>query len=279
VQIAGADPIWMADAARASVDQGAQLIDINLGCPAKKVCKVAAGSALLRDEPLIGRILASVVDAVEVPVTLKTRTGWSPETRNLGRVAQIAEDSGIALLSVHGRTRACGYRGEAEFESLRALRETIRLPLVANGDIDSPERARQVLETTGADALMVGRAAQGRPWLFRQIAHFLETGRHLPEPDAEWIRSTLLEHLAALYDFYGPTRGVRIARKHIGWTLHARVDVPPESRVAWLTRVNRAETTQEQTRLVSALFDATQPWAHDCRSAETSVQEPWEEVA
>ncbi len=279
VQIAGADPAWMADAARASVDQGAQIIDINLGCPAKKVCRVAAGSALLRDEPLVGRILAAVVCAVEVPVTLKTRTGWSPKTRNLARVARIAEDSGIALLSVHGRTRACGYHGEAEYESLRALRETTRLPLVANGDIDSPERARRVLETTGADALMIGRAAQGRPWLFRQIAHYLETGRHLPEPDAEWIRSTLLGHLAALYDFYGPARGVRIARKHIGWTLRARADLAREPRLAWLTRINRAETTQEQMRLVSALFDTTRQWAQDRRSAEASAQEPWGEVA
>jgi tRNA-dihydrouridine synthase B len=261
VQIAGSDPGWMADAARANVDHGAQIIDINLGCPARKVCKTAAGSALLRDEPLVGRILAAVVAAVPVPVTLKTRTGWSPQTRNLSRIAHIARESGIVLLTVHGRTRACGYGGRAEFESLRALRAATApdngLLLVANGDIDSPERARQVLEYTGADALMIGRAAQGRPWLFREIAHYLATGDHLPPPSTDWIRATLLGHLEALYDFYGAARGVRIARKHIGWYLRAQTPAASTDhrRDELLAGINRAETPQQQTTLVRGLFD------------------------
>jgi tRNA-dihydrouridine synthase B len=259
VQIAGSDPLWMADAARANVDRGAQIIDINLGCPAKKVCKAAAGSALLRDEPLVGRILAAVVAAVPVPVTLKTRTGWSPETRNLSRIAHIARESGIVMLTVHGRTRACGYGGRAEFDSLRALRAGAApgndLLLAANGDIDSPERAHAVLEFTGADALMIGRAAQGRPWLFREIGHYLATGEHLPPPSADWVLTTLLGHLEALYGFYGATRGVRIARKHIGWYLRAQAPVTEQRKDERLARINRAETPQQQTALVRGLFD------------------------
>lgn len=217
VQILGSDPALMAAAARYNVDQGATLIDINLGCPAKKVCRVAAGSALLRDERLVGRILTAVVQAVPVPVTLKTRTGWSPQTRNLPRIIALAEDAGIAMVTVHGRTRACGFGGAAEFDSLRAVRAETRLPLVANGDIDTPERARAVLDSTGADAIMIGRAACGRPWLFQVINHYLATGERLPEPDAATVGSLLLEHLEALYGLYGETRGLRIARKHIGW--------------------------------------------------------------
>jgi tRNA-dihydrouridine synthase B len=264
VQIAGSDPAWMADAARANVDGGAQIIDINLGCPAKKVCKAAAGSALLRDEPLVGRILEAVVAAVSVPVTLKTRTGWSPATRNLARIAHIARQSGIAMLAVHGRTRACGYSGSAELESLRALRTEMGpdagLVLVANGDIDSPERARQALDYTGADALMIGRAAQGRPWLFREIQHYLATGQRLAPPGADWIRATLLGHLEALYDFYGTVRGVRIARKHIGWYLRAQAGtrgaaLDSQSDDERLARLNRADTPQQQTTLARALFD------------------------
>ncbi len=254
MQIAGNDPAWMAEAARISVDLGADLIDINLGCPAKKVCKVAAGAALLRDEPLVGRILAAVVDAVAVPVTLKTRTGWSPETRNLGRIARIAVESGIRLLAVHGRTRACGYGGRAEFDSLRMLRAEIDLPLVANGDIDSPERAQWALRHTGADAVMIGRGARGRPWLFREIGHYLATGERLPAPAPAWVCATLLDHLDALYGFYGTARGLRIARKHIGWYLHAQWPDAGAQGDTLLARINRAETTEQQTELVRSLF-------------------------
>jgi tRNA-dihydrouridine synthase B len=254
VQIAGSDPAWMAEAARINVGRGAAIIDINLGCPAKKVCKAAAGSALLRDEALVGRILEAVVRAVPVPVTLKTRTGWSPATRNLSRIARIAREAGIALIAVHGRTRACGYGGAAEFDSLRALRAEIDLPLVANGDIDSPERAAAVLAYTGADAVMIGRAAQGRPWLFGEIGHYLATGEHLPPPSPEWVCATLREHLEALYRFYGAARGVRIARKHIGWYARGSAGqrtVDDEC----LARINRAETPRQQTRAIGALFD------------------------
>jgi tRNA-dihydrouridine synthase B len=255
VQIAGSDPAWMADAARANLARGAEIIDINLGCPARKVCKVAAGSALLRDEALVGRILEAVVSAVPVPVTLKTRTGWSPETRNLSRIAHIARESGIAMLAVHGRTRACGYGGKAEFDSLRALRAETDLPLAANGDIDSPERARWVLRYTGADAIMIGRAAQGRPWLFREIDHYLTTGEHLPPPTPAWVRATLLGHLEELYAFYGAMRGVRIARKHIGWYLRAQRASTDGRAHESLARINRAETPEQQTLLVRELFD------------------------
>ncbi len=264
VQIAGSDPMQMADAARYNLDQGAEIIDINMGCPAKKVCKVAAGSALLRDEALVGRILEAVVRAVPVPVTLKTRTGWSPETRNLHRIAQIAQESGIALLTVHGRTRACGYSGAAEFDSLRSLHGLTDLPLVANGDIDSPQRARQVLNDTGASAIMIGRAAQGRPWIFREIAHYLATGQLLPEPSPEWVRETLLTHLDELYSFYGEARGVRIARKHIGWYLRhgagaaaSRSALSPAARC--LDLINRAETAQQQTERVRSLLIGSLP--------------------
>jgi len=254
VQIAGADPAQMAKAARIAVDQGAELIDINLGCPAKKVCRAAAGSALLRDEPLVGRILEAVVAAVAVPVTLKTRTGWSPETRNLARIARLAETAGVAMLTVHGRTRACGYAGAAEHDSLRALRAVTGLPLVVNGDIDSPQRARAVLEHTGADAMMIGRAAQGRPWIFRAIDHFLATGRPLPEPSMAWIGDLVLEHLEALYGFYGERRGARIARKHIAWycrNLGAAAQ-PDAGRLR--RRLAGIETAREQSALVHAYF-------------------------
>jgi tRNA-dihydrouridine synthase B len=217
VQIAGADPLQMAEAARVAVGQGAQIIDINMGCPAKKVCNVAAGSALLRDEALIGRILEAVVRAVEVPVTLKTRTGWSPDQRNAVSVAQLAESCGIAALAMHGRTRADMYLGAAEYDTLRAVRERITIPLIANGDIDSPRKARHVLEHTGADAIMIGRAAQGRPWIFREIQHFLDTGTELPAPRVDEIRAILLAHLDELYAFYGEYSGCRVARKHIAW--------------------------------------------------------------
>jgi len=217
VQIAGADPLMMADAARYNVDRGAQIIDINMGCPAKKVCKTASGSALLRDEALVARILHAVVAAVGVPVTLKFRTGWSPENRNAIRIARLAEDAGIGMLTLHGRTRACGFAGSAEYETIAAVKRAVSIPVVANGDIDSPQKARDVLAATGADAVMIGRAAQGRPWIFREIGHFLETGEFLPPPSVDEVRRLLQEHLQDHYVFHGAAQGVRSARKHIIW--------------------------------------------------------------
>ena len=218
VQIAGSQPSMMAEAARHNVERGAQIIDINMGCPAKKICNVMAGSALLRDEPLVGRILEAVVKAIpETPVTLKIRTGWDQSSRNALAVLKIAEQSGIRALALHGRTRACGYRGQAEYETIAAVKAAARIPVIANGDIGSPEKARQVLAATNADALMIGRAAQGRPWLFREIEHFLNTGERLPSPRVAEIHTILLAHLEDLYDFYGAESGVRVARKHISW--------------------------------------------------------------
>lgn len=217
VQIVGTEPLAMADAARFNVDQGAQIIDINMGCPAKKICKVAAGSALLRDEPLVRSILEAVVHAVDVPVTLKIRTGWDPANRNAVTIARIAEASGIQMLAVHGRTRACGYKGEAEYDTIAQVKQAVRIPVMANGDITTPEKAAEVLRLTGADGLLIGRGAQGRPWIFRQIQHFLETGRHWPDPDLSQVAALILSHLHDIHDFYGDRMGVRIARKHIGW--------------------------------------------------------------
>jgi len=217
VQIAGADPAEMAEAARHNAGEGAQIIDINMGCPAKKVCNVAAGSALLRDEALVARILDAVVNAVDVPVTLKFRTGWDPQHRNALRIAKIAEENGIRLLALHGRTRACGYAGVAEYETIREVKASTRLPVIANGDIGTPRQAKRVLNATGADGVMIGRAAQGRPWLFREIEYFLATGRELPAPLTEEIRAVLAEHLRELYLFYGRETGVRVARKHVTW--------------------------------------------------------------
>ena len=217
IQIAGADPGMMAEAARYNVDKGADIIDINMGCPAKKICNVYAGSALLKDEPLVARIVDAVVRAVHVPVTLKIRTGWNKDNRNALTIAKIAEDHGIQSLAMHGRTRACMYTGEAEYDTIRAVKQAIRIPVVANGDITTPEKARFVLEYTGADAVMIGRAAQGRPWIFREIEHFLQTGARLAPPPVEEIREVLVGHLHDLYAFYGYERGSRVARKHIAW--------------------------------------------------------------
>lgn len=250
VQIAGADPAMMAEAARHNVDNGAQIIDINMGCPAKKVCNVMAGSALLQQEDLVERILNAVVAAVDVPVTLKIRTGWDKSHRNGIRIAQIAEQAGVQALSVHGRTRACGYSGEAEYDTIRAIKQSVRLPVIANGDIRTPEKARAVLEHTGADAVMIGRAAQGRPWIFREIEHFLATGRHLPEPSVEEIRAIMLGHLNNLYDFYGEHTGVRVARKHISWYSKGQ----PGGAV-FRDRVNRLETVESQLGLTREFFD------------------------
>ena len=249
VQIAGADPEVMADAARHQVDGGAQIIDINMGCPAKKVCNKAAGSALLRDEPLVARILESVVAAVDVPVTLKIRTGWDPENRNAARVAKIAEASGIRLLAIHGRTRACGFAGQAEYDTIRAVKRTTRLPVIANGDIATPEEAKRVLDYTGADGVMIGRAAQGAPWIFREIEHYLATGRRPAPPRAGEIREVLVAHLAELYQFYGRETGVKVARKHIAWYTRG-LERSAELRAA----VNRAESDEEQLAEVERFF-------------------------
>ncbi len=217
VQIAGADPLMMANAARHNVDNGAQIIDINMGCPAKKVCNVMAGSALLCDESLVVRILEAVVKSVSVPVTLKIRTGWDRDHRNGVAIARLAEASGIQALAVHGRTRADAYMGEAEYDTIAAIKAAVGIPVIANGDIDSPEKVKYVLDYTGADGVMIGRAAQGRPWIFREIAHYLATGEKLAEPTTAEVQEILLGHLDNLYAFYGEHLGVRIARKHISW--------------------------------------------------------------
>jgi tRNA-dihydrouridine synthase B len=240
----------LADAARYNVDHGAQLIDINMGCPAKKVCNVWSGSALLQDEGLVGRILDAVVRAVAVPVTLKIRTGWDREHRNGLAVARIAEQSGVAALAVHGRTRADLYQGEAEYETIAAIKRAVGIPVIANGDIDTPEKARAVLAATGADAVMIGRAAQGRPWIFREVAHFLATGTGLPPPGVDEICAILVAHVENLHAFYGEHQGVRIARKHIGWYCKEQ---PNAAEFRGL--VNRSESAAEQLRMIRAQFD------------------------
>ncbi|MGZ8154308.1 MAG: tRNA dihydrouridine synthase DusB [Burkholderiales bacterium] len=249
VQIAGADPDMLAEAARYNVDEGAQIIDINMGCPAKKVCNVMAGSALLKDEALVSRILEKVVAAVDVPVTLKIRTGWDRSHRNAITVARIAEASGVKALAIHGRTRACGFSGEAEYETIAEVKASIGIPVIANGDIDSPERAKQVLERTGADGIMIGRAAQGRPWMFREITHYLETGERLPLPEVTEIHRVLVEHLHDLYSFYGEQTGVRVARKHISWYTKGLT-----GSAAFRHGVNQLQTCADQRAAVNAFF-------------------------
>lgn len=217
VQIAGADPAMMAEAAKHNVDNGAQIIDINMGCPAKKICNVMAGSALLRDEPLVSQILKAVVNAVEVPVTLKIRTGWDRQNKNAIQIARMAEDIGVQALTIHGRTRNDLYHGDAEYDTIAAVKQAISIPLIANGDITTPDKAKFVLDYTQADAVMIGRAAQGRPWIFRETEHFLKTGEHLLPPTVDEIHQVMLEHLQDLYTFYGELTGMRVARKHISW--------------------------------------------------------------
>lgn len=250
VQIAGADPEMMAFAARYNVEQGAQIVDINMGCPAKKVNKKLAGSALLRQPDLVRSICRAVVDAVEVPVTLKIRTGWDPDNRNGEEIARIAEDCGIAALAVHGRTRACLYKGEAEYDTIRAIKQAVSIPVVANGDIDSPEKARYVLDYTGVDAVMIGRAAQGRPWIFREIRHFLETGTKLPPPDREEVRTLMNEHVTNLHQFYGAYLGARIARKHVGWYLDEE-----ETGREFRKHFNALDCADAQLEALEAYFD------------------------
>ena len=251
VQIAGTEPRQLAEAARHNVELGAQIIDINMGCPAKKVCNAWAGSALMRDEALVGQILEAVVAAVEVPVTLKIRTGWNADHRNAPAIARIAQAAGIQALTVHGRTRDQHYTGLAEYDTIAVIKSELSIPVIANGDIDSPQRAAQVLRHTGADAVMVGRAAQGRPWIFREIAHHLATGELLAAPATAEVRAILLEHLHALHAFYGEEQGVRIARKHLGWYAKDR----PENG-AFRAVVNRAQSAAEQVELTAAYFDA-----------------------
>ncbi len=250
VQIAGADPEMMAFAARYNVEQGAQIVDINMGCPAKKVNKKLAGSALLRQPDLVRSICRAVVDTVEVPVTLKIRTGWDPDNRNGEEIARIAEDCGIAALAVHGRTRACLYKGEAEYDTIRAIKQAVSIPVVANGDIDSPEKARYVLDYTGVDAVMIGRAAQGRPWIFREIRHFLETGTKLPPPDREEVRTLMNEHVTNLHQFYGAYLGARIARKHVGWYLDEE-----EAGREFRKHFNALDCADAQLEALEAYFD------------------------
>lgn len=221
VQIAGGDPDMLANAARLNAESGAQIIDINMGCPAKKVCNKAAGSALMKDEKLVRDILEAVAAAVDIPVTLKMRTGWDRDNRNAPLIARMAEDAGIRALAVHGRTRADAYKGEAEYDTIAAVKEQVGIPVFANGDITCAAKARDVLRHTGADGLLIGRGAQGRPWIFREILHFLETGMHLAEPPLEEVEKVLSEHLEELHKFYGMPMGVRIARKHVGWYLQS----------------------------------------------------------
>ena len=282
VQIAGAEPAMMAEAARVNVDRGAQIIDINMGCPAKKVCNKWAGSALLTNEALVGEILDAVVGAVSggsspVPVTLKFRTGWNLENRNALRIARMAESAGIQMLTLHGRTRACGYKGAAEYETIRAVKQTVSIPVVANGDIDSPQKARDVLRATGADALMIGRAAQGRPWIFCEIAHYLAHGTLLPPPRITEVREVLTAHLLDHYAFHGEYQGVRIARKHIIWYTKGLAGSH-----TFRQHMNTLDTTDEQLHAVHQFFEQ-QMIHHDRLQYEAlpvpPMQSPMQHVA
>nr|WP_314623380.1 tRNA dihydrouridine synthase DusB [uncultured Noviherbaspirillum sp.] len=255
VQIAGADPEMLANCARFNVERGAQIIDINMGCPVKKVCNSWCGSALLQDERLVQAILEAVVSAVDVPVTLKFRTGWDRQHKNALRIAALAEASGIAMLTLHGRTRADGYAGSAEYETIAAVKASVGIPVVANGDIDTPEKAKAVLAATGADAVMIGRAAQGRPWIFREIEHFLRTGSHLPAPLVTEVAALMEEHLLAHYAFYGDYLGVRTARKHIGWYVRSLPGGEP-----FRQAMNLLESCDTQLSAVRQFFEAQQAY-------------------
>ncbi len=250
VQIAGADPDMMAKAAQYNMNRGAQIIDINMGCPAKKICNVMAGSALLKEEKLVKKILEAVVKSVDIPVTLKIRTGWDKDNRNAVTIAKIAEDAGIQALTMHGRTRACLYMGDAEYDTIANVKQKIQMPLIANGDITSPEKAKFVLEYTGADAVMIGRAAQGRPWIFREIEHFLKTGSYLTRPTNEEIHQTTIEHVKDLYDFYGDNKGLRIARKHISWYTKGL-----KNSAYFRAAMNQIEDNKEQIDYIHLFFE------------------------
>ena len=266
IQLAGNDPLVMANAARANVALGAQIIDINMGCPAKKVCKKAAGSALLKDEKLVEKILAAVVQAVDVPVTLKIRTGWDPDNRNGVTIAKIAEDAGIQALAVHGRTRACAFKGEAEYDTITRIVNTVNIPVFANGDITSPAKAQQVLELTGAKAVMIGRAAQGNPWLVREINHFLATGEKLAEPTLSEVEMVLNSPSRSLHNFYGELMGARIARKHVAWYLQTQEKFACEQNrqtsvinsdyhKTFRRKFNNIESAQEQYDVLASYFE------------------------
>jgi tRNA-dihydrouridine synthase B len=263
VQIVGADPKMLAQAARYNVDQGAQIIDINMGCPAKKICNVSAGSALMQNEKLVAEILEAVVGAVDIPVTLKMRTGWDKSHRNAPRIARIAESSGIQALAIHGRTRACAYTGDAEYDTIAAVKSEVGIPVIANGDITTPEKARRVLEYTGADAVMIGRAAQGRPWLFREIEHYLKTGRHLAAPRTEEVQAILVAHMHELYAFYGEYTGLRVARKHISWYTRGLA-----GSAQFRHQMNTLETIQAQLQAVTDFFEGRSQAQEDPRHAE-----------
>ncbi len=279
VQIVGADPHTMADAARHNVARGAQVIDINMGCPARKVCNVAAGSALMAQEALAVAIVDAVVRAVDVPVTVKLRTGPALQQRNAVRLARAFENAGAQLLAVHGRTRACAFRGNAEYETIAEVKAAVRVPVVANGDIDSPQKAAEVLRFTGADAVMIGRAAQGRPWIFRQVAHYLETGEVLPDPDDETLRAALREHLLDHYSFHGESRGVRSARKHVGWYLRARhagagresAGGTREGAARFLAWFHTIETARGQLDAIDRWFADDAPWPQRDRAANDTL--------
>lgn len=249
VQIAGADPDMLAAAARYNVENGAQIIDINMGCPAKKICNVMAGSALLQNESLVGKILDAVVKAVDIPVTLKIRTGWDKQHKNALSVAHIAENAGIQALAIHGRTRACAYMGEAEYDTIAAVKAMVKIPVIANGDITTPEKAKHILAYTKADAIMIGRAAQGRPWIFREINHYLTTGQHLQPPEVTEIHQVLINHLHDLYDFYGEYSGVRIARKHISWYTKGLV-----GSAGFRHAMNQLQTSEQQLLETNIFF-------------------------
>ncbi len=250
VQIVGADPVLMAKAAQMNVENGAQIIDINMGCPAKKICNVMAGSALLQNEKLVGEILEAVVKAVDVPVTLKIRTGWDTGSRNGAVIARIAEESGVQALAVHGRTRACGYRGDAEYDTIADIKVAVEIPVIANGDITSPKKAKFVLDYTGVDAVMIGRAAQGRPWIFRDIAAYLKTGEVPPQPATVEIKMMVLNHLQKMYKFYGEYTGVRMARKHLSWFSKGYAGA-----AEFRHRVNRLDSSEQQVNLTHNFFD------------------------
>lgn len=256
VQIAGADPDRMSAAAKYNVQHGAQIIDINMGCPARKVCNVAAGSALLRDERLVAAILHAVVTAVDVPVTLKIRTGWDRDNRNALNIARIAEQSGIQALTVHGRTRACAFKGEAEHETAGNIKARVAIPVIANGDIATPERAKWIMDTYHVDGVMIGRAAQGNPWIFQQIDYYLQTGNRLPVPSLQEVGRVLTRHLRQLHTFYGEYQGVRIARKHIGWYCKQHAGAG-----AFRAAINQVDSAAEQIDMTQSFFEQQQEQA------------------